>query len=112
MHERHALCKQLVPGVRLGYTMVTLATEHGTSGLAALGFGLYAVSSFFFDLDEGYRAGTIGLRLLEKYHAVQLTANMHCLFYGHVDIWYAFSTSNMLFVECSLKGQVNQGGIT
>jgi hypothetical protein len=67
--------------------MVTLATEHGTSGLAALGFGLYAVSGSA--LDESYRAGTIGLRLIEKYHAVQLTANMHCLFYGLVDIWYA-----------------------
>jgi predicted ATPase len=69
--------------------MVTLATEHGTSGLAAFGFGLYALASFLFNLDEGYRAGTIGLRLMEKYKAVELTAKMYGLFYAHVDVWYA-----------------------
>ena len=69
--------------------MVTLATEHGTSGLAAFGFGLYALASFLFNLDEGYRAGTIGLRLMEKYKAVKLTAKMYGLFYAHVTVWYA-----------------------
>jgi predicted ATPase len=68
--------------------MVALATEHGTSGLAAFGFGLYALASFLFNLDEGYRAGTIGMRLMEKYRAVELTAKMYGLFYAHVDVWY------------------------
>jgi hypothetical protein len=69
--------------------MVTLATEHGTSGLAVVGFCGYAVSNFEIDLDEGHRACTIGLRLMEKYHATQLTAHMYCTFYGLIDIWYA-----------------------
>jgi predicted ATPase len=68
--------------------MVALATEHGTSGLAAFGFGLYALASFLFDLSEGYRAGTIGMRLMEKYRAVELTAKMYGLFYAHVTVWY------------------------
>jgi predicted ATPase len=73
--------------LRVAFTMVALATEHGTSGLAAFGFGLYALASFLFDLDEGYRAGSIGLRLMEKYRAVALTAKLYGLFYAHVDIW-------------------------
>ena len=74
--------------LRVAFTMVTLATEHGTSGLAAFGFGLYALASFLFNLDEGYRAGTIGLRLMEKYKALELTAKMYGLYYAHVSIWY------------------------
>jgi predicted ATPase len=69
--------------------MVTLAMERGTSGLAAFGFGLYALASFLFKLDEGYRAGIISLRLVEKYKAVELTAKMYGLFYAHVTVWYA-----------------------
>jgi len=73
--------------MRVGFTMVALATDHGTSGLAAFGFGLYALTSFLYDLDEGYRAGTVGLRLMEKYHSLELMAKLYGLFYAHVDIW-------------------------
>jgi hypothetical protein len=47
------------------------------------------MASFLFNLDEGYRAGIISLRLMEKYKAVKLTAKMYGLFYAHVTVWYA-----------------------
>ncbi|MEG3842283.1 ATP-binding sensor histidine kinase [Microcoleus sp. herbarium14] len=73
---------------RIAFTMVDFCIKYGRSPLAAFGYGLYdLIACGLRDIDAGYRAGEIALRLLEQFDAKELTAKIYGLFYAHASIW-------------------------
>jgi len=70
-------------------TMVNLAIEGGHSGLAAYGYVLYGMilCAVQGGIDQGYHAGKLALKLLEKFHATALKAKIYTLFNAHVRFW-------------------------
>ncbi len=73
---------------RVALTMVALCSQYGTSPIAAFGYGLYDLMLCGLrDIDAGYRAGKLALRLLDKFNANELRAKIYGLFYAHASVW-------------------------
>jgi histidine kinase len=73
---------------RVAFTMVDLCIQQGRSALAAFGYGLYdLIMCGLRDIDAGYRAGQLALRLLVQFDAKELKAKIYGLFYAHASIW-------------------------
>ncbi len=73
---------------RVAFTMVNLSLQYGNSSLAAFGYGLYdLILCGQQDIDAGYQAGKLALRLLDQFKAKALTAKIYGLFYAHASVW-------------------------
>ncbi|MEG4317733.1 MULTISPECIES: AAA family ATPase [unclassified Microcoleus] len=70
-------------------TMVNLALEGGHSGLAAYGYVLYGMilCAAPGGIEQGYHAGKLALKLLDKFHATALKARLYTLFNAHIRFW-------------------------
>jgi predicted ATPase/signal transduction histidine kinase len=70
-------------------TMVNFVTEGGHSGLAAYGYVLYGtiLCGVQGGIEQGYYAGKLALKLLEKFQATALKAKVYTLFNGHIRFW-------------------------
>jgi predicted ATPase/signal transduction histidine kinase len=70
-------------------TMVHLSMEGGYSGLAAYGYVLYGMilCGENGEIEQGYHAGQIALKLLDKFDATPLKAKIYTLFNAHVRFW-------------------------
>ncbi|WP_293128077.1 AAA family ATPase [Microcoleus sp. bin38.metabat.b11b12b14.051] len=73
----------------LTLTMVQLSIEGGHSALAAYSYVLYGIilCTKKEKIEHGYHAGQLALKLLDKFHAVELKAKIYVLFNGHIRFW-------------------------
>ncbi|MEG4989476.1 AAA family ATPase [Microcoleus sp. BR0-C5] len=78
-------------------TMVNLCIDHGHSALATFPYTLYGMMlcGIEGDIEAGYYAGLIALKLLEQFNASQQKAKVYVMFNGHIRIWKE-STKNTL----------------
>jgi PAS domain S-box-containing protein len=80
----------LDPGLnkQVAFTMVDFCIQYGRSALAAFGYGLYdLIVCGLRDIEAGYQAGQLALRLLVQFDAKELKAKIHGLFYAHASVW-------------------------
>ncbi|HEY9879874.1 MAG TPA: EAL domain-containing protein [Leptolyngbyaceae cyanobacterium] len=69
-------------------TMIRLCLEHGNSALSAFAYGFYGLLLIGFgELDQGYQAGQIALKLLEQFEAKKLKATVYNLFNSNNRSW-------------------------
>ncbi|WP_445241655.1 ATP-binding protein [Microcoleus vaginatus] len=78
-------------------TMVNLCIDRGHSALATFPYTLYGtiLCGIEGDIEAGYYAGLIALKLLEQFNATQQKAKVYVMFNGHIRIWKE-STKNTL----------------
>ena len=78
-------------------TMVNLCIDRGHSALATFPYTLYGtiLCGIEGDIEAGYYAGVIALKLLEQFNATQQKAKVYVMFNGHIRIWKE-STKNTL----------------
>ncbi|MEG4199726.1 AAA family ATPase [Microcoleus sp. Pol12A5] len=78
-------------------TMVNLCIDRGHSALATFPYTLYGMilCGTEGDIEAGYYAGLIALKLLEQFNASQQKAKVYVMFNGHIRIWKE-STKNTL----------------
>ncbi|MEG4486024.1 AAA family ATPase [Microcoleus sp. D2_18a_B4] len=78
-------------------TMVNLCIDRGHSALATFPYTLYGMMlcGIEGDIEAGYYAGLIALKLLEQFNASQQKAKVYVMFNGHIRIWKE-STKNTL----------------
>ncbi|MEG5039348.1 MULTISPECIES: AAA family ATPase [unclassified Microcoleus] len=78
-------------------TMVNLCIDRGHSALATFPYTLYGtiLCGIEGDIEAGYYAGLIALKLLEQFNATQQKAKVSVMFNGHIRIWKE-STKNTL----------------
>ncbi|MDZ7961572.1 MAG: ATP-binding sensor histidine kinase [Aulosira sp. DedQUE10] len=76
----HHVKPDMFPSVAL--TMLHLCLEQGHSSLAAFVYGIYGLflSAVIKDVDTAYHSGQISLKLLEQYHAKELSSKIYMLF--------------------------------
>ena len=72
-------------------TQIRLCMASGYSGLAAYSYVLYGMflSGGLNDPIAGHHAGNVGLKLLERFQAKELTSKVYNLFYAHIKPWNA-----------------------
>ncbi|VXD22028.1 trifunctional serine/threonine-protein kinase/ATP-binding protein/sensor histidine kinase [Planktothrix paucivesiculata] len=69
-------------------TMINLCLQHGNSGISSFAYGFYGLLLVGFgQLDRGYHAGLISLKLLEKFNAKELKAKVYNLFNSNIRTW-------------------------
>ncbi|MEG4444212.1 AAA family ATPase [Microcoleus sp. AT9_B5] len=94
-------------------TMVNLCIDRGHSALAAFPYTLYGtiLCGTEGDIEAGYYAGLIALKLLEQFNASQQKAKVYVMFNAAIKIWKE-STKNTLdsFIE-GMKFGVENGDI-
>ena len=76
----HHVKPDMFPSVAL--TMLHLCLEQGHSSLAGYVYGIYGLflCAVIKDVDTAYHSGQISLKLLEQYHAKELSSKIHTLF--------------------------------
>ncbi|MEH2119209.1 trifunctional serine/threonine-protein kinase/ATP-binding protein/sensor histidine kinase [Nostoc sp.] len=76
----HHVKPDMFPSVAL--TMLHLCLEQGHSSLAAYVYGIYGLflCAVIKDVDSAYHSGQISLKLLEQYHAKELSSKIYMLF--------------------------------
>jgi histidine kinase len=94
-------------------TMVNLCIDRGHSALATFPYTLYGMilCGIEGDIEAGYYAGLIALKLLEQFNASQQKAKVYVMFNAHIRIWKE-STKNTLasFLE-GMKVGVETGDV-
>jgi len=94
-------------------TMVNLCIERGHSALATFPYTLYGMIQCGIegDIEAGYYAGLIALKLLEQFNASQQKAKVYVMFNAHIRIWKE-STKNTVasFLE-GMKVGVETGDL-
>jgi histidine kinase len=94
-------------------TMVNFCIERGHSALATFPYTLYGMIQCGIegDIEAGYYAGLIALKLLEQFNASQQKAKVYVIFNAHIRIWKE-STKNTLasFLE-GMKVGVETGDL-
>lgn len=70
-------------------TMVNLCIEHGYSPLAAFAYADYGMilTGPFEDLDAGYYAGQLALKLLDRFNAKEIKSKVYAPFNGLIRHW-------------------------
>jgi predicted ATPase/signal transduction histidine kinase len=76
----HHVKPEMFPSIAL--TMLHLCLEQGHSSLAAFVYGIYGLflCAVIGDVDTAYHSGQISLKLLEQYHAKELSSKIYMLF--------------------------------
>ncbi|MEG4858225.1 AAA family ATPase [Microcoleus sp. K1-B6] len=94
-------------------TMVNFCIDRGHSALATFPYTLYGMilCGTEGDIEAGYYAGLIALKLLEQFNASQQKAKVYVMFNAHIRIWKE-STKNTLasFLE-GMKVGVETGDV-
>ncbi|MEG4531632.1 AAA family ATPase [Microcoleus sp. D2_18a_D3] len=94
-------------------TMVNLCIDRGHSALATFPYTLYGMilCGVEGDIEAGYYAGLIALKLLEQFNATPQKAKVYVMFNAHIRIWKE-STKNTVasFLE-GMKFGVNTGDL-
>ncbi|MCC3419235.1 MAG: AAA family ATPase [Microcoleus sp. PH2017_07_MST_O_A] len=94
-------------------SLVKICLEHGNSPLSAVAYVSYSVilCSAIGDIDAGYHAGNLALKLLDKFNANSLICKVHQIFYGLVIHWKAHSKEALLPLLSGLQSGLETGDI-
>ncbi|MEG5034494.1 AAA family ATPase [Microcoleus sp. AT3-D2] len=69
-------------------TMINLCLKYGDSALSSFAYGFYGLLLVGLgQLDRGYHAGLVALKLLDKFNAKELKAQVYNLFNGNIRTW-------------------------
>ncbi|MEG4392483.1 AAA family ATPase [Microcoleus sp. BROC3] len=69
-------------------TMINLCLKYGDSALSSFAYGFYGLLLVGLgQLDRGYHAGLIALKLLDKFNAKELKAKVYNLFNANIRTW-------------------------
>ncbi|WP_445243925.1 trifunctional serine/threonine-protein kinase/ATP-binding protein/sensor histidine kinase, partial [Microcoleus sp. S13_B4] len=69
-------------------TMINLCLKYGDSALSSFAYGFYGLLLVGSgQLDRGYHAGLIALKLLDKFNAKELKAKVYTLFNANIRTW-------------------------
>jgi predicted ATPase len=69
-------------------TMINLCLEYGNSAISSFAYGFYGLLLVgFSQLDRGYYAGLIALKLLDKFNAKELKSKVYNLFNSNIRTW-------------------------
>ncbi len=69
-------------------TMINLCLEYGNSASSSFAYGFYGLLLVgFSQLDRGYYAGLIALKLLDKFNAKELKSKVYNLFNSNIRTW-------------------------
>jgi predicted ATPase/signal transduction histidine kinase len=93
-------------------TMVKLCLEHGNSALSAFAYGFYGLlMSGLGKLDEGYQAGYIALKFLDKFDAKELKAKVYNLFNSNIRNWKEHTENSILPLKEGVQSGLETGDI-
>lgn len=86
-------------------TMLHLCLEQGHSSLAAYVYGIYGLflSAVINDVDAAYHSGQISLKLLEQYHAKELSSKIYMVFGGFICAWKEHGRNTIQLLRESLQ---------
>ncbi|MCL1472479.1 trifunctional serine/threonine-protein kinase/ATP-binding protein/sensor histidine kinase [Argonema antarcticum] len=70
-------------------TQTKLCVEHGHSALAAFAYAFYGIFIYLMteNINAGYHAGQLALKLLDKFNARELQCKVYNLFHGVIRPW-------------------------
>ncbi|KYC40505.1 serine/threonine protein kinase [Scytonema hofmannii PCC 7110] len=93
-------------------TMVNLCIEHGNSALSAFAYGFYGLlMSGIGKLNEGYHAGNIALKLLNKFDAKELKAKVYNLFNSNIRNWKEHTKNSIIPLKEGVQSGLETGDI-
>jgi predicted ATPase/signal transduction histidine kinase len=93
-------------------TMVNLCIEHGNSELSAFAYGFYGLLlSGIGELTEGYNAGNIALKLLDKFAAKELKAKIYNLYNSNIRTWKEHTKNSVQPLQEAVQSGLETGDI-
>ncbi|BAZ28710.1 multi-sensor signal transduction multi-kinase [Cylindrospermum sp. NIES-4074] len=93
-------------------TMVNLCIEHGNSALSSFAYGFYGLLlSGIGKLNEGYHAGNIALKLLDKFDARELKARVYNLFNSNIRTWKEHTKNSVSYLREGVQSGLDTGDI-
>ncbi|MEG4944175.1 AAA family ATPase [Microcoleus sp. F4-D5] len=93
-------------------TMVNLCIDCGNSALSAFAYGFYGLLlSGVGKMDAGYHAGTIALKLLEKFNAKELKAKVYNLFNSNIRSWKEHANNSVIPLQEGVQSGLETGDI-
>ena len=97
----------------LAVTLVKICVEHGHSALAAFAYVFYSIilCSAMGEINAGYHAGQLGLKLLDKFNANSLKCKVYQLFNGFVVHWKKPAKEALPFLISGLQSGMESGDI-
>ncbi|WP_449417644.1 trifunctional serine/threonine-protein kinase/ATP-binding protein/sensor histidine kinase [Phormidium nigroviride] len=97
----------------LAVTLVKICVEHGHSPLAAFAYVFYSIilCSAIGEIDAGYHAGQLALKLLDKFNANSLKCKVYELFNGFVVHWKKPAKEALPFLISGLQSGLASGDI-
>ncbi|MEG4421611.1 AAA family ATPase [Microcoleus sp. LAD1_D5] len=97
----------------LAVTLVKICVEHGHSPLAAFAYVFYSIilCSAIGEIDAGYHAGQLALKLLDKFNANSLKCKVYQLFNGFVVHWKKPAKEALPFLISGLQSGLETGDI-
>lgn len=91
-------------------TMIRLCLEQGNSALSAFAYGFYGLLLVGFnELDKGYQAGQIALKLLEQFEAKKLKATVYNLFNSNNRSWKEPARNSVAPLEEAVQSGLETG---
>ncbi|MEK0180391.1 AAA family ATPase [Microcoleus anatoxicus] len=91
-------------------TMIRLTHQQGYSALAAYGYVWYAaISSAQGEIETGYHAGQLALKLVDKFHAKELKAKVINLFCVLVLHWKEPAKNSILSLQEGIQSGLDTG---
>jgi predicted ATPase/signal transduction histidine kinase/serine/threonine protein kinase len=106
-----AVKPELVPLLVL--TQTKLCVTHGHSALAAFTYAFYGNFRYSMtgDIDAGYHAGQLALKLLNQFNAREFQCKVSNLFYGTLRPWKAHLKSTLISIVEGLQTGLETGDI-
>ncbi|MBD2495230.1 ATP-binding sensor histidine kinase [Nostoc sp. FACHB-280] len=93
-------------------TLINLSLEFGRSELACYAYGAYAwLKCGQGEINDGYHAGKIALKLLEIYDSRQFKCKVNLLFAAHVQYWREHFKNTIPSLLEALKDGLDNGDI-
>jgi predicted ATPase/signal transduction histidine kinase len=93
-------------------TMVNLCIEHGNSALSAFAYGFYGLLlSGIGKLSDGYKAGNIALKLLDKFDAKELKAKVYNLYNSNIRNWKEHSRNSIEPLKEAVQSGLETGDL-
>ncbi|AFZ26115.1 putative ATPase [Cylindrospermum stagnale PCC 7417] len=93
-------------------TMVNLCIEHGNSALSSFAYGFYGLLlSGIGKLNDGYHAGNIALKLLDKFDARELKARVYNLFNSNIRTWKEHAKNSVASLREGVQSGLDTGDI-